>query len=79
MMTSYILTSGHTGIAFSALSYVDYFKITCMSDISVLSDPQTLIDLMEKNIKQCYEFEATSKGDTGGLTSAETSPSKVVE
>ncbi len=84
MMTSYIIASGHTGIAFSALSYVDYFKITCLSDTAILKDPQTLVDLMEDNIKACYDMDGVGngdvgKGDTGGLFSAESTPSKVIE
>lgn len=39
MMTSYIIASGKTGIALSAISYVDYFKISCLSDEAVLKEP----------------------------------------
>lgn len=46
-MTSYLIASGHTGIGFSALSYVDYFKITCLADETIIKDPQVLIDLIE--------------------------------
>lgn len=64
MMTSYIIPAGHTGIGFSALSYIDNFKITCLADEAILKDPQTLVDLMEKNLKSCYDN--TPRSDTGG-------------
>lgn len=57
-MTSYLIPSGHTGIGFSALSYVEHFTITCVADEAIIKNPQILIDLMEKNLKACYDNNA---------------------
>jgi hypothetical protein len=35
----YVVPTGHTGIAFSCFSYVDYFKITCSVDDTIMKDP----------------------------------------
>ena len=55
-MQYYFIPSGNIGIAFSCLSYVDYFKITCIVDDAIMKDPQTLVDLVENNIKHCIQF-----------------------
>jgi len=47
---SYIIPSGKTGIVISCLSYLEYFKITMITDDSIMKDPQTLVDLIEKKI-----------------------------
>ena len=54
-MQFYFVASGHTGMALSCLSYVDYFKITLTVDDTIMKDPQTLLDLVEKNIRLCYD------------------------
>lgn len=56
-MQYYFVPSGHTGMALSCLSYVDYFKITLTVDDTIMQDPQTLLDLIEKNIRSCYNPE----------------------
>ena len=53
-MQYYFIASGLTGMAMSALSYVDYFKITLTTDDTIMKDPQVLLDLIEKNIRKCY-------------------------
>jgi hypothetical protein len=78
MMTAYIIASGKTGIALSAISYVDYFKISCLSDEAVLKEPQVLIDLIEKNLKTCYSTDPY-KSDTGGQESVESTPKKLAD
>jgi hypothetical protein len=52
-MQNYIIPAGLTGIGLSSLSYADYFKIGCVVDESIMKDPQTLVDLVEANIKEC--------------------------
>lgn len=51
LMSYYFTPTGHTGIGMSCLSYVDYFKITLTSDDTIMSDPEVLLGLVEKNIK----------------------------
>lgn len=51
MMCNYVIPSGHTGLAIGAISYADYFKITIVADSAIMTDPQTLLDLIEKNLK----------------------------
>ena len=53
----YFVPSAHTGMGLSCMSYVDYFKITLTADDSIMKDPQTLLDLLETNIKACYVGE----------------------
>ena len=53
-MQFYFVPSGRAGMALSALSYVDYYKITLTVDDTIMKDPQTLLDLLEKNIRSCY-------------------------
>ena len=72
MMTSYIIPSGYTGMAFGAISYVNFFKITLTVDDSIMKDPHTLMNLMEENIKKCYST-STESGSTSN------SPSKLDE
>jgi cysteine synthase len=59
-MQIYFIPSGHTGMALSCISYVDYFKITLTVDDTIMKDPQILLDLIEANIRSCY---VTSKED----------------
>ena len=54
-MLYYFIPSGTTGIALSCLSYVDFFKITLTVDDSIMKDPQVLLDMIETNIKKCYD------------------------
>lgn len=68
---NYVIPGGHTGIALACISYVDYLQITCTADEAIMDDSQTLLDLVEKNLKQCYpeEDEKTTLG--GPLSSPE--------
>lgn len=40
------------GIAFSCLSHVDYFKVTCVADTAVIEDPAILVRLLEENLNK---------------------------
>ena len=51
-MTSYLIPAGHTGIGFSCLSYVDFFKIACVADTAVIADPAILVKLLEDNLNK---------------------------
>ena len=55
-MHAYIVSAGKCGLAFMCMSYVDYFKITCLSDESVIKDPSILIKLIEKNLEKCMQL-----------------------
>mmetsp|Transcript_174 Transcript_174/g.189 ORF Transcript_174/g.189 Transcript_174/m.189 type:complete len:103 (+) Transcript_174:757-1065(+) len=61
MMQVYIQSSGKCGLAFSCISYVDYFKICCVSDVGIIKDPQILVDLLEKNIRDSYKLAKGEK------------------
>lgn len=50
-MQNYVMPSGHTGIALSCLSYVDYIKIGCVTDDAIMKDPQHLVDMLEDNMR----------------------------
>lgn len=39
IMTNYLIPAGYTGLAIGAISYVDYFKISCVSDEAILKNP----------------------------------------
>jgi hypothetical protein len=54
-MVGYILPSGYTGIGISCLSYIDSFRITMSVDDSIMKDPQVLVDLIEKNLRSCFD------------------------
>ena len=54
-MQYYFIPSGHTGMALSCLSYVDFFKLTITVDDTIMKDPQVLMDLIEKNIRSLYD------------------------
>ena len=56
-MQYYFIPAGYVGMGLSALSYVDFFKITLTTDDSIMKDPQVLLDLIEKNIRSCYTKE----------------------
>jgi hypothetical protein len=58
-MQYYFVPSGHTGMGLSCLSYVDFFKITLTVDDTIMRDPQVLLDLIEKNIRSCYNPQNT--------------------
>lgn len=60
-MQNYIIPAGLTGIGLSCLSYSDWFKIGCVVDEAVMSDPQTLVDLLEDNLKECIRLANTEK------------------
>jgi hypothetical protein len=38
-MQGYILSSGYCGLAFSCLSYCDYFKLSCVVDEAIMKNP----------------------------------------
>ncbi|CDW90218.1 diacylglycerol o-acyltransferase [Stylonychia lemnae] len=71
MMFTYIIPSGYTGMALGAISYVDFFKITLTVDDAIMKDPQVLINLLEENIKKCYDTETKNGNDSNN-----SSPSK---
>lgn len=50
-----MIPSGHIGIGFCCVSYVDYFTFTCVADENVTKEPDVLIELLVKNIKECIE------------------------
>ena len=54
-MQAYILPAGVTGIAFSLVSYGEYFKLNCVADDSVLKDPTRLVKELEDNIRKCCD------------------------
>jgi hypothetical protein len=43
------------GIGLSCLSYVDYFKIGCLVDDSIMKDPQVLVSMIEANLRKLIE------------------------
>lgn len=49
-MVTYIIPSGFTGIGIACLTYLDNFRITITADDCIMKDPQTLLDLIEKNL-----------------------------
>jgi hypothetical protein len=74
-MFSYITPAGHTGLAFSCISYVDFFKICCTVDDSIMKDPHLLISLVEKNLRSCFDQGKTE--DPNSLSATDTlSPKK---
>jgi hypothetical protein len=60
-MQTYILPAGHTGLAFSILSYIDKIKICVTVDEAIMNEPKKLIDLVENNLRKALE-------STPGLT-----------
>lgn len=54
-MYTFVTPVGHTGLALSALSYVDYFKICCTTDDAIMKDPQRIVDLTEGNMRWYIE------------------------
>ena len=46
-MQIYFVPSGHTGMALSCISYVDFFKITLTVDDTIMKKPQTLLNFIE--------------------------------
>eukprot|EP00347_Sterkiella_histriomuscorum_P014567 403360388 len=74
LMCNYLIPSGHTGLAIGAISYSEYFKITCVSDSAIMTDPQVLLDMVEKNLKACYDTERKDNPE-----SENSSPTKTIE
>jgi WS/DGAT C-terminal domain len=70
-MFNHVLPAGHTGMALSCLSYVDYFKIGCVTDENIMKDPQHLIDLIEANLKWYMEEGKRRGASTNGDISKE--------
>lgn len=66
-MQLYFIPAGHTGMALQCLSYVDFFKITLTVDDTIMKDPQTLLDLIEGNIRSCYLTEEDVPSTGGRL------------
>ena len=52
-MQNYVVPAGLTGIGLSCLSYADWFKVGCVVDDAVMKDPQTLVDMIEANMREC--------------------------
>lgn len=52
-MYNYVLPAGHMGIALTCLSYVEYFKICCLTDDAIMKDPQHLVDIIVTNVRWC--------------------------
>ena len=50
----------------SCLSYVDYFKIGLCVDDSIMKDPQTLVDLIEKNLQKVFKLAQSKTTSNGG-------------
>ena len=63
-MSIYFIPSGHTGMALSCISYVDYFKITLTVDDTIMKDPDVLLNFIEKNIRSCYVTASHSSTET---------------
>jgi len=70
-MQYYFIPTGYVGMGLSSLSYVDYFKITLTTDDAIMKDPQTLLDLVEKNLRQCYRPEPVDSSDGSALRADE--------
>jgi len=66
-MSIYFIPSGHTGMALSCISYVDYFKITLTVDDTIMKDPELLLGFIEKNIRSCYVTDPGTNSSTGPL------------
>lgn len=66
-MQIYFIPSGHTGMALSCISYVDYFKITLTVDDTIMRDPQVLLDFIEQNIRSCYVTNFSNNSSGGSL------------
>ena len=60
-MQNYIIPAGLTGIGLSCLSYSEWFKVGCVVDEAVMTDPQTLVDMLEENLKECIRLANTVK------------------
>jgi len=62
-MQHYLIPGGVTGMALSLLSYVDFFKIGLVVDDTIMTDPQTLVDLIEANLNKVIKLaaDATAK------------------
>ena len=58
-MQTYIIPAGLTGICLSCISYSEWFKIGCVVDEAVMTDPQTLVDMLEENLKECIRLGFT--------------------
>ena len=66
-MQIYFVPSGHTGMALSCISYVDYFKITLTVDDTIMKDPQVLLNFIEQNIRSCYVIDSSKNSPAGPL------------
>ena len=53
-MTSYIQSPSNCGMTISCISYIDYFKITIVTDTAIMQDPHSLVQLLEENLLKCY-------------------------
>ena len=60
-MQNYIIPAGLTGIGLSCLSYSEWFKVGCVVDEALMTDPQTLVDMLEENLKECIRLANTVK------------------
>lgn len=54
-MYSFVVPAGHTGLALSVMSYVEHFKICCITDDAIMKDPQRIVDLVEHNMRWYIE------------------------
>lgn len=71
---NYVIPARYTGLAISAISYVNYFKICLTVDDSIMKDPEILLSLVEKNLKMCYA--PTNNSEESSATST-VSPPKI--
>lgn len=53
IMQNYLISAGHCGLAFSCISHADFFKICVVVDSAVMKEPEELMKLLERNIKEC--------------------------
>jgi hypothetical protein len=48
---NYFIPAGKTGLGIGIISYAGTLKINCITDDTVMKDPQVLIDLIDENVK----------------------------
>ena len=53
--TGYFIPGGHSGIGIAALSYLDYFTISCTTDDSIMKSPKEIVLFIEDAIEECVK------------------------
>jgi hypothetical protein len=52
---NYFIPSGSTGIGIACISYLETFKVSMVTDDSILKDPHKLVGLIEQKLRWCIE------------------------